>query len=42
MTGTYQQARITHDQLIKVLRTIRRALLMIVRCIEEEWPEVRQ
>jgi hypothetical protein len=31
----------TQAQLITLLRTIRRALLMIVRCIEAEWPEVK-
>lgn len=30
----------TRAELIRLLRTVRRALLMIVRHIEKEWPEV--
>jgi len=31
---------VTPEQVLRLMRTIRRALLMIVRCIEVEWPEV--
>ena len=30
----------TPEQVLRLMRTIRRALLMIVRCIEQEWPDV--
>jgi len=31
---------VTPEQVLRLMRTIRRALLMIVRCIEQEWPDV--
>jgi hypothetical protein len=30
----------TTTQTLELMRVLRRALLMIVRCIEVEWPEV--